>query len=152
MDSHTRVAGLVSLLAAAALISCGGSGHSSSTSADKGVADADGDVPFEVLKTAIMKANAGDYDEAAEYLELDGPMLEDGFGKAIAPEQTWGRITRGGTVKKIEKVREQYSNQDVSLVYTIHYSNGENLEAHANIRKVNDRWKIRRLNNDNRSF
>jgi len=151
MRRRPTVALVAGFLFAVLLVGCGGS-DGSSASADKGVADADGRVPFSVLGEAIMKGNKRDYDAAAEYFEPDGPMLEDGFGKAIPPEQVWNGFTRGGTVKTVDKTSESYTGQSVSVAYVLHFSNGESMDAHANFVKVDDRWKIRRLNNDGRGF
>lgn len=129
---------LVWALCAVALVGCGGDGGSSGGSSGgvaKGVPDADGREPFEVLKAGIMAGNEGDYDKAATFVTPSGGMQGDNM-------MLWQKATNNGTVKIVEHTGEQYQGQEVTVGYTLHFEDGSTKSDKAILMKVDNRWKI----------
>jgi hypothetical protein len=140
MRYKLRVAAWASILCSIVLAGCGGDGDGggsggSSSSIPKGVPDADGREPFDVLKAGIMAGNEGDYDTAATWVVPSGGMVGDNF-------MLWQKATNNGTVQKVEHTGEQYQGQDVSVGYTIHFEDGSSKSDKATLVKVDGRWKI----------
>jgi len=140
MRNNAGIAALTWVLCALFLAGCGGSDDSSgsggsSSSIPKGVSDADGREPFEVLKAGIMAGNEGDYDTAATWVVPSGGMVGDNF-------MLWQKATNNGTVKNVEHTGEQYQGQVVSVGYTIHFEDGSSKSDKATLVKVDGRWKI----------
>lgn len=138
MRYKTTITILACVLGSLMLVGCGGDdGNSGGSSAGipKGVPDADGREPFEVLKAGIMAGNDGDYDKAASWVTPSGGMQGDNM-------MLWQKATNNGTVKKVEHTSEQYQGQEVMVGYTLHFEDGSTKSDKASLMKVDGRWKI----------
>ncbi len=140
--AKSRHAGLA--LVIALCCGCGGSGGGGSSGA-AGVPDADGKVPFQILKAAIMAGNDGNYDESAKYLDPGTSMGKDHTGAFGYLDRVWDPLTRNGSVEKVEQGEERYQGQSVSVGYILHYGDGSTKEDKATLVKIDDRWKIQWL-------
>lgn len=123
---------LACILCVLTLADCGGGGSSGGTA--DGVPDADGKVPFEVLKAGIMAGNSGDYDAAAKWVSSTG-MQGDNY-------MLWQKATNNGTVSKVEMTDEEYRGQEVAVGYILHFEDGSTKKDRASMVKVGGRWKI----------
>lgn len=132
MRHAISVAAAVCAVCVLALAGCGGGGSSGGTA--DGVPDADGKVPFEVLKAGIMAGNSGDYDAAAKWVSPTG-MQGDNY-------MLWQKATNNGTVSKVEMTDEEYRGQEVAVGYILHFKDGSTKKDRASMVKVDGRWKI----------
>lgn len=135
MRHKTSIVTLACVLCALVLVGCGGDGGSPGSSTSKGVPDADGKVPFEILKAGIMAGNDGDYDKAATFVVPSGGMVGDNF-------MLWQKATNNGTVKKVDQTDEAYRGQSVDVGYTLTFEDGQTKSDRASMVKVDGRWKI----------
>jgi hypothetical protein len=136
-------------VASLSMTGCGGSGGEGEGGVEAtayagrvdSVPDTDGRTPFDVLNTAVMTANTGDFAGAEQYILPKSMMGTDVFGNSVM-DQKWPPFTHNGSIAKFEFVDEEYQGFKAYVGYRVHYRDGTTFEERASLTKENDRWKI----------
>ncbi len=129
-----------------ALNGCGGddsdsSGTDGGASTAAGVPDADGNVPFEVLRRAVMAANSGDFDGAKSWVIPDSAMGTNPMGVDLLPRK-WPPYTHNGQVANVEFISDGYHGQEATVKYRLHFNDGSTFQEEASLAKHEGRWKL----------
>jgi len=125
---------------------CGGDSGSTATGArgastKNGVPDADGNVPFEVLRRAVMAANAGDFDGAKQWIFPNSVMGTTEGGVDVLPRK-WPPFTHNGQIAQIDFLSDEYNDMDAYVHYRLHFKDGSTFQERASLTKVDKRWKL----------
>jgi len=98
-----------------------------------------GNSPSGVVKKALMKANEGMYSEAQEYLSSEmRKALESGEARKVL----WDSITRKGTIKDVESLKEEVRGEGATVSFKIIYKDGKTIELEESLVKEDGKWKV----------
>lgn len=101
--------------------------------------------PSDVVKTAYMAANEGNYSEADKYLASEViNALKGGLGPVSGggAKGLWDEITRKRTIDKVEIVKEEIRGDVATVSYKIYYKDGSNIEESQMVVKERGDWKV----------
>lgn len=103
-----------------------------------------GKSPGEVVKAAYKAGNAGQYTEAEKFFssELLIIMKDERVVLAGGMKGLWDNQTRGGTIDRIEILREEVRGEGAEVFFRIHFKDGETLVDDEALIKENGKWKI----------
>ncbi len=103
--------------------------------------------PSQAVKALYMAANEGRYSEADKYLSSDLKEFEDSILELTdAPDWVrqyrWVALTRDGTVKEIEILKEDVRGQYALVDWIVHFEDGETEEMTEIFVKEGGQWKM----------
>jgi len=98
-----------------------------------------GGSPSGVVKSALMKANAGKYSEAHEYLSSE---MQKAFESGEMKKRLWDEITKQGTIKDIEILKEEVRGEGATVSFKITYKDGSVVESEESLVKEGGKWKV----------
>lgn len=119
--------GAVSLTAVLMTSGCGGSNS-----------------PGGAVKAAYTAANAGQYSEANKYMSSEALSVMGGTLGAFVGglKGMWDRATREGTIDKVEIIKEEVRGEGATVIFRIHYKNGDTEKKSESMIKEDGKWKI----------
>jgi major membrane immunogen (membrane-anchored lipoprotein) len=95
--------------------------------------------PSDVVVAAYMAANDGKYSEANSYVD---PEILSQVGGDAAMKQLWDLRTEGGTIQRIEILREEVRGETAKVYFRIHLKDGSTEERNRELLKKNGKWKM----------
>jgi len=100
--------------------------------------------PSEVVIAAFMAANQGIYSEAEKYLSSAViNAVKTGWGNdAGGLKGIWDRVTRNGTMDRIEILKEEIRGEGATVYFRIHFKDGATKNEDEPLIKENGQWKI----------
>jgi hypothetical protein len=106
------------------------------------------ETPSQAVKAFYMAANEGRYSEANGYISSDVRELLDSFSTLMEVDTYefkkyfWVVLTRNGTVKEIEILKEDVRGEYALVDWIIHFENGETEEMIEMMVKEDGQWKL----------
>ena len=100
--------------------------------------------PSDVVKSAYMAANKGEYSEADKYLSSEIlNALKNGLGAVGGGSKgTWDRYTQNGTIEKIEILNEEIRGEGAKVSFKLYFKDGSTKDSKEPLRLENGEWKI----------
>ncbi len=95
--------------------------------------------PGDAVKAAYMAANAGEYSEAEKYVSTD---VLNAWARSGGMKSEWDRITRDGTIDRIEILKEEIRGEGAKVSIRIHFKDGQTKNDNEPLIKQSGEWKI----------
>jgi Domain of unknown function (DUF4878)/WD domain, G-beta repeat len=93
--------------------------------------------PSEVVKATFMNANEGRYSDANNRLSSQIRALHEQMGMA---KHFWDVVTRKGSIKKVEILKEEIRGEGATVRYKIHFNDGKSIESQEDLVKESGNW------------
>jgi hypothetical protein len=106
------------------------------------------ETPSEAIKALYKAANEGRYSEANGYISSDIRDFIDLFSTLFEldtgeyEKDMWVALTRNGTVKEIEILKEDVRGKYALVNWIVHFENGETEEMIEMMVKEDGKWKM----------
>lgn len=100
--------------------------------------------PAEVVESAYMAANAGEYSKANEYLSAEARSAAEGALGALVggTKGIWDKMTRNGEIDRIEILEEKIRGEGAEVRFKIHFKDGRTKDDDEPLIKEDGKWKI----------
>ncbi len=99
--------------------------------------------PSEVVIAAYMAANEGKYSEVKKYMSSEVINAMAGLGALAGGwKAVWDKITRNGTIQRIEILKEEMRGEGATVYFRIHFKDGKTKVDDKPLIKEDGQWKI----------
>jgi hypothetical protein len=100
--------------------------------------------PSKVVQAALTAANEGKYSEADQYLSSATmkAMSSPDLAAVGGTKKVWDQITVGGTIVRVETLKEEKRGEGATVTFRVHFKNGATVDPEWNLRMEDGRWKL----------